>query len=102
LNHFAALALGEDDVERALRLAGAAAKAQEASETGMLEIVQNRIPGLAEAGSRVGRERAETLLSEGRAMPLKQAVAYALEVPPEVPEQVSTEARQVSASIVGT
>jgi predicted ATPase/class 3 adenylate cyclase len=84
LNHFAALALGEDDVERALRLAGAAAKAQEVSETGMLEIVQNRIPGMADAGNRVGRERAEELLTEGRAMPLKQAVAYALEVPEKV------------------
>jgi tetratricopeptide (TPR) repeat protein len=81
LQHFAALALGEDDVDRALRLAGAAAKTQEVSETGMLEIVQNRIPGLAEVGSRVGRERAEELLAEGRAMPIKQAVAYALEIP---------------------
>jgi predicted ATPase/class 3 adenylate cyclase len=88
LNHFSALALGEDDVERALRLAGAAAKAQEISETGMLELIQNRIPGMAEAGSRVGRERAEQLLGEGRAMPLKQAVAYALEVPLEIPEKV--------------
>jgi tetratricopeptide (TPR) repeat protein len=84
LNHFSALALGEDDVERALRLAGAAAKAQEVSETGMLEIVQNRIPGMAEAGSTVGRERAEELLAEGRAMPLKQAIAYALEVSEKV------------------
>ena len=71
-------------MERALRLAGAAAKTQEVSETGMLEIVQNRIPGLAEVGSRVSRERAEELLAEGRAMPLKQAVAYALEVPEKV------------------
>jgi len=47
----------------------------------MLEVVQNRIPGLADAGTRVGRERAEELLAEGRAMPLKQAVAYALEGP---------------------
>jgi len=84
LQHFAALALGEDDVDRALRLAGAAAKVQEASETGMLEIVQNRIPGLAEVGTLVGRERAEELLAEGRAMPLKQAIAYALEVPEKV------------------
>jgi hypothetical protein len=29
----------------------------------------------------VGSERAEELLAEGRAMPLKQAVAYALEMP---------------------
>jgi tetratricopeptide (TPR) repeat protein len=85
LNHFSALALGEGDVDRALRLAGAAAKAEEASETGMLEIVQNRIPGLAEAGSRVGREQAEKLLAEGRAMPIEQAVAYALEVPEQAP-----------------
>jgi tetratricopeptide (TPR) repeat protein len=85
LNHFSALALGEDDVERALRLAGAAAKAQEISETGMLELVQNRIPGMAEAGNRVGRERAEQLLAEGRAMPIKQAVAYALDVSEKVP-----------------
>ncbi len=90
LNHFSALALGEDDVERALRLAGAAAKAQEISETGMLEMVQNRIPGMAEAGSRVGRERAEQLLAEGRAMPLKQAIAYALEVPVGIPEKMVT------------
>jgi len=81
LQHFAALALGEDDEERALRLAGAAADAQEVSETGILEIVQNRVPGLAEVGSRVGKGRAEELLAEGRAMPVKQAVAYALETP---------------------
>jgi len=43
--------------------------------------VQNLIPGLAEASTRVNSERAEVLLSEGRAMPLKQAVAYALEMP---------------------
>jgi tetratricopeptide (TPR) repeat protein len=84
LNHFSALALAENDVERALRLAGAAAKAQEVSETGMLEIVQNRIPGMAEAGNRVGKERAEKLLAEGRNMPLKQAIAYALEIPEKV------------------
>ncbi|UCF98564.1 MAG: adenylate/guanylate cyclase domain-containing protein [Spirochaetaceae bacterium] len=84
LNHFAALALAEDDVERALRLAAAAAKAEEVSETGMLEVVQNRIPGLTQADARVGRERAEELLAEGRAMPLKQAVAYALETPEKV------------------
>jgi predicted ATPase/class 3 adenylate cyclase len=81
LQHFAALAVREEDVDRALRLAGAAAKAQEVSETGMLEIVQKRVPGLAEVGTRVGKERAEELLAEGRAMPLKQAVAYALEIP---------------------
>ncbi len=81
LQHFAVLALGEDDVDRALRLAGAAVEAQEVSETGMLELVQNRVPGLAEASTRVGSERAEELLAEGRAMPLKQAVAYALEMP---------------------
>jgi tetratricopeptide (TPR) repeat protein len=88
LNHFSALALGEGDLERALRLAGAAAKAQEISETGMLELIQNRIPGMAEAGSRVGRERTEQLLAEGRDMALKQAVAYALEVPLAITEKV--------------
>jgi predicted ATPase len=81
LQHYAALALGEDDVDRALRLVGAAAKAQEMSETSMLEMLQDRVPGLAEASTRVGSERAEVLLTEGRAMPLKQAVAYALEMP---------------------
>jgi hypothetical protein len=40
---------------------------------------------LAEAGNSVGRERAEKLLAEGRAMPIEQAVAYALEVPEEAP-----------------
>jgi predicted ATPase/class 3 adenylate cyclase len=79
LQRFADLSLAEGDVERSLRLAGAAAAAQELSETRMLEFVQNRIRGLPEASSRIGSERAEQLLSEGRAMPLKQAVAYALE-----------------------
>jgi tetratricopeptide (TPR) repeat protein len=79
LQRFADLALAEGEVERALRLAGAAASAQELSETRMLELVQNKIPGLAEAGRELGSQRTEQLLAEGRAMKVGQAVAYALE-----------------------
>ncbi len=79
LQDFAALALAAGDTERALRLAGAAAAAEEVSETAMLEYEGNKVARLAEAAERVGKERAAVLLAEGRAMPLKQAVAYALE-----------------------
>jgi tetratricopeptide (TPR) repeat protein len=86
LQRFADLALAEGDVERALRLAGAAARAEDVSETRMLELVQNKIRGLPEAATRVGGQRAEQLLTEGRAMPLGQAVAYALEPGGGAPE----------------
>ncbi len=79
LQDFAVLALAAGDPERALRLAGAAAAAELASETGMLAYTENKIPALSEAAPRIGRERAEALLAEGRAMAMKQAIAYALE-----------------------
>ena len=81
LQDFAVLALEAGETERALRLAGAAAAAEEVSETGLLEFAGNKVPRLVQAAEQLGRERAETLLAEGRAMPLKQAVAYALERP---------------------
>ena len=67
LMDFAALALGAGEPERALRLAGAATALQAASGTGMLEFAQNQVEGLGAAAERLGRERAEALLAEGRA-----------------------------------
>jgi predicted ATPase/class 3 adenylate cyclase len=77
LRDFAELALAAGDAERTLRLAGAAAGLETASQTGMLEIVENRIAGLAAVTASLGRERAEALLAEGRLMPLEQAIAFA-------------------------
>jgi predicted ATPase/class 3 adenylate cyclase len=92
LRDFAEMALKQGELERALRLAGAAAAIQVVSETAMLEFAQNRISGLTEgiAGleatkTETGRPRAEELLAEGRAMPMEQAIAYALELPPGRP-----------------
>jgi tetratricopeptide (TPR) repeat protein len=76
LRDFAELALAGGDPERALRLAGAAAGLEAASQTAMLEFAQNQIAGLAEAAAGLGRERAEGLLAEGRLMSLEQALAY--------------------------
>jgi hypothetical protein len=82
LRDFAELALAAGDAERTLRLAGAAAGLETASQTGMLEIAENRIAGLAAVAASLGRERAEALLAEGRLMPLEQAIAFASHPPP--------------------
>ena len=82
LRDFAELALAAGDAERTLRLAGAAAGLETASQTGMLEIAENRIAGLAAVTASLGRERAEALLAEGRLMPLEQAIAFASHPPP--------------------
>jgi tetratricopeptide (TPR) repeat protein len=79
LQDFAGLALRAGERERAFRLAGAAAAAESVNETKMLEFTGNKIPDLAQAAERIGRERAEALLAEGRAMSMAQAVGYALE-----------------------
>jgi len=76
---FAALALSRGEDERALRLAGAMANLQTVSETRLLETVSNQLRGIDEASARVGEERAQKLIAEGRAMSLSEAVAYALE-----------------------
>jgi hypothetical protein len=60
----------------------AAAGLETASQTGMLEIAENRIVGLAAVTASLGRERAEALLAEGRLMPLEQAIAFASHPPP--------------------
>jgi predicted ATPase len=85
LRDFAALALAGGDPERALRLAGAAAELEAASQTGMLEFAENRISDLAAATTSLGRERAEALMAEGRLMSLEQALAFARFPPPRSP-----------------
>ncbi len=82
LRDFAELALTRGDPERALRLAGAAAGLEAASQTGILELAENRIAELATASSALSRERAESLMAEGRLMPLEQAIAFARLPPP--------------------
>lgn len=82
LADFAALALAAGEPERAMRLAGTATALQAASGVGVLEYAGNQVSGLTEAAQKMGRQRAEALLEEGRAMPMRQAVAYALETPP--------------------
>jgi tetratricopeptide (TPR) repeat protein len=75
---FAALALARGEDERALRLAGAMANLQTVSETRLHEIVLNQLRGIDETSARLGEERAQKLIAEGRAMSLSEAVAYAL------------------------
>jgi tetratricopeptide (TPR) repeat protein len=72
------LALAQGRLERALRLRGAAEAALEASQTRPL-VVESLAERFAEAAGRVGRERAEELMAEGRLMPIEQAAAYAME-----------------------
>ncbi len=81
LMDFADLALSGGQAERAMRLAGAAAALQTTSGVAVPDYASNQVPGLAEAAERLGRERAEELLHEGWALPMAQAVAYALETP---------------------
>jgi len=85
LRDFAELALTRGDPERALRLAGAAAGLEAASQTGMLGYAQNQIAGLTGVTASLGRERAESLMAEGRLMPLEQAIAFARHPPPHTP-----------------
>jgi tetratricopeptide (TPR) repeat protein len=79
LRDFAALALAEREDERALRLAGAMANLQTVSETRLLETVLNQLGGIDAASTRLGEERAQKLIAEGRALSLSEAVDYALE-----------------------
>jgi hypothetical protein len=78
LGTFADLAAVEGDIERALRLAGAAAASREATDAGLAEWV-----GAIEERERLV-ERSVTdadaarLFAEGQAMTLDHAVAYAL------------------------
>ncbi|HSL27066.1 MAG TPA: hypothetical protein VLA54_12360, partial [Acidimicrobiia bacterium] len=55
-------------------LAGAAGALQAVSETGLLQIVANQIPGLDQAIERIGRERAEKLAAEGKALTVDQVL----------------------------
>jgi predicted ATPase len=77
LRDFAQLALAGRDPERALRLAGAASGLEAVSQTGMLEFEENHITDLSAAAASLGRERAESLMAEGRLMSLQQALAFA-------------------------
>jgi tetratricopeptide (TPR) repeat protein len=77
LRDFAQLALAGRDPERALRLAGAASGLEAVSQTGMLEFEENHITDLSAATASLGRERAESLMAEGRLMSLQQALAFA-------------------------
>ncbi len=82
LDNFAELAAAAGDIERALRLAGAAAASQDATDVGLAEWV-----GADEWRQRLVERRATDtdaarLWAEGQAMTLDQAVEYALTVSP--------------------
>jgi tetratricopeptide (TPR) repeat protein len=72
LADFVQLALARGEDERAILLAGAAGELQNVSGTRLLDIFPNEIGGLEEAIDRVGRERAEKVAAEGRALSVNQ------------------------------
>lgn len=77
LNDFAVVATLRDDVERGLRLNGAAAAVESRSGVG-IGVSATDIGGvLARMWARLPRERAEALLEEGKAMSTDEALAYA-------------------------
>jgi hypothetical protein len=75
---YATLAGAEGDLERAVWLLGAAQAAQEASQILLLG-VDRLVSFFEETIAKVGRERAEELMAEGRLMSTAQALAYARE-----------------------
>jgi predicted ATPase/class 3 adenylate cyclase len=81
LVQFAFLSLTEGDTERAFRLLGAALAAQAKSQILLLRIEHLAQGAFEEAAARIGKQRAEELMAEGRLMPARQAMAYALEAP---------------------
>jgi predicted ATPase/class 3 adenylate cyclase len=79
LSGYASLAFAGGEMERGFRLVGAAEAARTASRTFLHVPVEVRIPAVVEATARVGKQRAEELMAEGRLMPAKEALAYARE-----------------------
>jgi tetratricopeptide (TPR) repeat protein len=74
---FARIALTEADLERALRLAGAAMANQERSQL-LVAAEQNLAAVFEPAAARIGKQRAEELMAEGRLMSAKEALDYGM------------------------
>jgi tetratricopeptide (TPR) repeat protein len=75
---FARIALARGDLERALRLAGAAIAKQERSQI-LVAADQNLAAVYEPAAARIGKQRAEELMAEGRLMNEKEALDYAMQ-----------------------
>ncbi|HJQ95027.1 MAG TPA: hypothetical protein VJ935_04880, partial [Acidimicrobiia bacterium] len=75
ISDFARLALFRGDDQEAIILTGAVANLQSVSETRLVDWVRNEIEGIDEAYERVGAERAEKLLAEGRSLSITEILA---------------------------
>jgi predicted ATPase len=77
---FARIALAKADLERALRLAGAAIANRERSQI-LVAAEQNLAAVFEPAAARIGKQRAEELMAEGRLMSAKEALDYGMQAP---------------------
>ncbi|HEX2421490.1 MAG TPA: adenylate/guanylate cyclase domain-containing protein [Acidimicrobiia bacterium] len=75
ISDFARLSLVRGNDEEAIILTGAVANLQSVSETRLVDWVRNEIEGIDEAYERVGTERAEKLLAEGRSLSVPEILA---------------------------
>lgn len=75
-NDFADNALRAGDLERALRISGVVGELQSRSGAGLVAATINEVEGMDEAVIAVGRERADVLIAEGRAMSFLEAISY--------------------------
>jgi predicted ATPase len=78
LGSLAAAELAEGEVERGVRMAGAMAALRRVSGAELVDFTVTQVAGLGKALSELEGARTETLLAEGRAMTLEEAVDYAL------------------------
>jgi hypothetical protein len=80
LDTVAHLAMDEEETERAVRIAGTAARLRETSGTPSWPVVQrSRERWLAAANEALGEEAFQAAWREGHAMEPQQAITYALE-----------------------
>jgi len=75
ISDFARLSLVRGNDEEAIVLTGAVANLQSVSETRLVDWVRNEVEGIDKATERVGAERAEKLLAEGRSLSVDEILA---------------------------
>ncbi len=82
LSNFRTLAIEAGDLERALRLAGASGAVVMRTGVDLADIIAQNEGDANRERTMVDEATAARLLAEGAAMPLAQAIAYALEDEP--------------------
>jgi predicted ATPase/class 3 adenylate cyclase len=75
ISDFARLSLIRGNDEEAIVLTGAVANLQSVSETRLVDWARNEVEGIDKATERVGAERAEKLLAEGRSLSVDEILA---------------------------